>query len=117
MGYTSGLHIIAELQVVKPHLLQQGHWVKPVLHQLIQQHQLTNLGEIFYDFPNGGFTAVVCLSESHLSMHSWPEYNRLHLDVYLSNFLRFNNPVTAHIFDTLVQFYDAAIINKQSLLR
>jgi S-adenosylmethionine decarboxylase len=117
MGYLPGLHIIAEMEVLQSSLLINSQLVKPVLHQLVQKHQLTNLGEVFHDFSNGGFTAVICLSESHISMHSWPEYNRLHLDVYLSNFLRFNNPVTENIFETLVGFFQATIINKQTLLR
>lgn len=32
-------------------------------------------------FPNGGVTLVLILKESHLAIHSWPEYNYIHMDL------------------------------------
>jgi S-adenosylmethionine decarboxylase len=117
MLYTPGLHIIGELSVADTSLLNNYALVKQCIDTLIAQYQLQNLGEVYHNFLPAGFTGVVCLSESHISLHSWPEYNRLHLDVYLSNFLKNNNTITQDIFDTLVQFFKATIIQQQTLLR
>ena len=117
MPYQPGLHIIAELAVTNADLLNRYAAVKTCIDQLIDRNGLQNLGDVYHDFSPHGFTAVVCLSESHLSLHSWPEYQRLHLDVYLSNFLKNNDTVTQQIFNTLVEFFGATIINQQTLQR
>ena len=36
----------------------------------------------FFEGPDGAFTALYLLSESHLSLHSWPEYNYVAMDIF-----------------------------------
>jgi len=33
--------------------------------------------------PNGGVTGVAVLSESHISIHSWPEYQYAAVDIFM----------------------------------
>ncbi len=33
--------------------------------------------------PNGGVSGVAVLSESHISIHSWPEYGYAALDIFM----------------------------------
>lgn len=117
MPYQPGLHIIAELAVTNINLLNTFEQVKVCIDELINQHGLKNLGDVYHNFSPHGYTAVVCLSESHLSLHAWPEYQRLHMDVYLSNFLRDNDAVTHDIFNALVAFFNATVIHQQILHR
>ncbi len=117
MSYQPGLHIIGEISVTDQQLLSTCQPVKVCIDGLIKTYGLINLGEVYHDFTPQGFTAVVCLSESHLSLHAWPEYQRVHLDVYLSNFLKNNDAVTHAVFDGLVEFFKAEIITKQTLKR
>ncbi len=117
MPHLPGLHIVAELHVTETQLLSHYQPTKDCIDALVKNHGLTNLGDVYHNFSPGGFTAVICLSESHISLHSWPEYNRLHMDVYLSNFLRDNSGITKAIFNELVHFYNATIINQQELKR
>lgn len=117
MLYQPGLHIIAELSAADALLLNQYQPVQQCIAGLIQQYQLNNLGEVYHNFSPAGFTGVVCLSESHISLHSWPEHNRLHLDVYLSNFSKNNDAVTEAIFDALTVFFNASVINRKTLRR
>jgi S-adenosylmethionine decarboxylase len=39
------------------------------------------LGEAFHQFPNGAITATLVLSQSHLSVHTWPEYGSVNVDL------------------------------------
>lgn len=39
------------------------------------------LGETSTVFPNGAVTAVLLLSQSHLSVHTWPEYGMANFDL------------------------------------
>lgn len=117
MPYQPGQHIIAELAVSNLSLLTSYEQVKNCIDELIKQFELVNLGEVYHNFSPQGFTVVVCLSESHISLHSWPEYNRLNMDIYLSNYLKDNTSITENIFDALVRFFSAGVINRKTLLR
>lgn len=39
------------------------------------------LGESHHRFPNGAVTAVLVLSQSHLSVHTWPEHGSANVDL------------------------------------
>jgi S-adenosylmethionine decarboxylase len=39
------------------------------------------LGEAYHQFPNGAVTATLVLSQSHLSVHTWPEYGSVNVDL------------------------------------
>ncbi|MEV6527747.1 adenosylmethionine decarboxylase [Longispora sp. NPDC051575] len=39
------------------------------------------LGESVHRFPNGAVTGVLVLSQSHLSVHTWPEYQSANFDL------------------------------------
>ncbi len=43
------------------------------------------VGSLFHQFDPVGVTGVVLLSESHLSVHTWPEEGFVALDVYVCN--------------------------------
>jgi len=85
MKYRPGLHILAEFTSEEVPLLESSEACRLLFDQLIRQHDLRKVGEVYHDFPGGGFTAVVCLTESHLSIHTWPEYRLATFDVFLSN--------------------------------
>jgi S-adenosylmethionine decarboxylase len=41
----------------------------------------TVVGEEFYVFPNEAVTGVLVLAQSHLSIHTWPEYALANVDL------------------------------------
>lgn len=41
----------------------------------------TVLGESSHVFPNGAVTAILLLSASHLSIHTWPEFSLANVDL------------------------------------
>lgn len=41
----------------------------------------TVVGEEFYAFPNGAVTGVLVLAQSHLSIHTWPEFALANVDL------------------------------------
>jgi S-adenosylmethionine decarboxylase len=110
-----GTHCIGDLVTNRTDLLSDFTAFQLFIDALIDQHGLTKVGEVYHTFPNGGYTAVVCLSESHLSIHTWPEKNYLTFDVFLSNFKRDNRDVTVSIFQDTVAFF-AATIKQETLL-
>lgn len=117
MTYQPGTHIIASLRSSSATLLTGHMAVKECIDTLIQQFELKKLGEVYYDFPSGGYTAVICLSESHISIHTWPEHSLVNLDIYLSNFQRNNDGTVENIYAAFLHFFGATADQKQLIIR
>ena len=112
-----GLHIVANLATASPEKLLSFEDFKRFADRLIQDFQLTKVGEVYYNFPNAGFTAVICLTESHLSIHTWPEANYLTFDVFLSNYLRDNRETTRQLYEQVKNFFGAKVTLEQIIDR
>lgn len=115
--YQPGSHILSELKVKNIELLQDVSKFKGFIEQLIQKHELEQIGETFHQFPESGFTALVCLTESHISIHTWPEFEYLTFDVFLSNYMRDNSLKTQAIAEEIIKFFGGDIIQFQTLKR
>lgn len=114
---TPGLHIVANLTSTLHGRLSRSAEFKILVDQLVNQFSLQNLGEVYYNFPTGGFTAVVCLAESHLSIHTWPEKGFLTFDVFLSNYQKDNRNVTEEIYREVRGFFQADILEEHYINR
>ena len=42
----------------------------------------TLLDTRFVPFPNGGYSGVCIIAESHVTIHTWPEYNYAAVDMF-----------------------------------
>jgi S-adenosylmethionine decarboxylase len=104
---THGTHCIGDLVSDRIDLLSDFSSFREFIDKQIQLHNLSKVGEVYHHFPGGGFTAVVCLSESHLSIHTWPERNYFTFDVFLSNFKRDNREITLSLFKDTISFFEA----------
>ncbi len=116
-SYQPGLHLICDAQTADPDLLRTYAATKSKLDHLVKTHKLTKIGEVYHDFPEGGFTGVICLTESHVSVHTWPEFGRVTFDVFLSNYQQVNDEICQHIFEVLLQMYHATAVAKYELRR
>jgi S-adenosylmethionine decarboxylase len=117
MTYTPGTHLIATLSSEMTAALSQYQSFQQLVNELIQQHGLQKLGEVYHNFSPAGYTAVVCLSESHLSIHTWPEHGRVNIDIYLSNYLRNNDGTVNSIYEAIKAHFSASVTNEQLLQR
>lgn len=117
MSYQPGTHIIAALHSNETGLLNSFEEFKAIVDGLVKTHELTNLGEVYHNFSPAGFTAVICLSESHISVHTWPEFGKVNLDIYLSNYLRSNDRTVIKLYDAMCRFFNASIVDCQTIYR
>lgn len=115
--YNPGLHIISTLNSDNAAALSSFEPLQIVLNELITNHSLQKLGEVYHNFSPAGFTLVVCLSESHISVHTWPEYSKVNLDIYLSNYKHQNDEKGRTIYKALQAYFSANIINEQIIRR
>jgi S-adenosylmethionine decarboxylase len=117
MPYLPGTHVISSLSTTQLPLLQHSGAFRQAAEQWIIEYGLNKLGEVYHDFPDAGFTAVICLSESHISVHTWPEFQRINIDIYLSNHERNNDGTVRSIYQAVVDFFSADILQEQTIQR
>lgn len=117
MTYNPGTHLIATLHTADAKPLRRHAAFQQYLNGLIADHGLQKLGEVYHDFSPAGYTGVVCLSESHLSVHTWPEWGRINMDIYLSNHLRDNDGTVERLYKALQAYFGASVEAEQIIRR
>ncbi len=115
-AYLPGTHCIVDIHTVTGSLTDP-FGLKQLWDGLIVELGLQKIGEVYHQFENGGFTAVVCLTESHLSIHTWPEFGYATFDIFLSNYLQVNDGKGEIITQRTADFLKASQINQQKIRR
>jgi S-adenosylmethionine decarboxylase len=117
MQYSKGLHLIADLKTNQLMPLKDFIYAKELLANLIKTHKLTVIGEVFHNFEGGGFTGMFCLTESHISIHTWPEFGRVTYDIFLSNYRNQNESIVRNIHSKLSELFSPTDITINELFR
>jgi S-adenosylmethionine decarboxylase len=77
-----GKHIIAELYGVSSGLITREKKVRQIMEEVVDESGLKRINSIFKQFNPHGVTGVILISESHVSIHTWPEYELVNLDIF-----------------------------------
>lgn len=78
----AGTHLIIDL--VRAERLDDLEHIERTLRRCVEVAGATLLHIHLHRFtPNGGISGVAVLAESHISIHSWPEYGYAALDVFM----------------------------------
>lgn len=75
-----GLHLIAEFWYGK--IIEDTKEIKKILITAAKKANNTPLKVVIHKFQPQGITGVVLLAESHIALHSWPEFHYLSIDIY-----------------------------------
>ncbi|HEY0641338.1 MAG TPA: adenosylmethionine decarboxylase [Pseudonocardiaceae bacterium] len=62
-------------------ILRDEHALLGLLRTAAEAGDAVVLGSASHTFPNGAVTAVLVLSQSHLSVHTWPEHRSANVDL------------------------------------
>ncbi|MGV2861958.1 adenosylmethionine decarboxylase [Achromobacter sp. ESBL13] len=80
----AGLHVLADFRGVPAHRLTDAVALEAQLIAAARAAGAHVLSAHFHLFGEGsGVTGVVMLSESHISIHSWPEHEFAALDIFM----------------------------------
>jgi len=82
VGAFRGRHVLAELYGVAPHLLNDETRLRQILPQVLTQAGATVLNIDSHHFAPIGVTVLALLSESHASIHTYPETGRCFVDIF-----------------------------------
>ena len=82
MDETVGRHCIAELYGGNPNLLDSEEFINDALKEAAERSGATLLNLTSHKFKPQGVTALALLSESHISIHTWPELGYAAVDAF-----------------------------------
>jgi S-adenosylmethionine decarboxylase proenzyme len=77
-----GRHLLLELKICNKEVLDDLESLKDCLNEAAVQSGATVVGESFYHFSPCGVSGVVNIAESHIAVHTWPEYRYAAVDVF-----------------------------------
>jgi len=85
--FGGGIHLLAEWYQCQgaPELLKNAQLLRARCLAAVDNAALTVVGESFYQFASNGVTGTVLLAESHLAIHTWPEFGTVTVDVFVCN--------------------------------
>lgn len=77
-----GLHLLLELKECNPRLLNDLDYVREAMLLAARQVGAHVVGESFHRFSPQGVTGILAIAESHISIHTWPEYAYAAADIF-----------------------------------
>ena len=77
-----GKHLLLELKDCNKEVLNDLSFLRSTLVEAANDCGATVLGESFHPFNPHGVSGVVVIAESHLSVHTWPEYGYAAVDIF-----------------------------------
>jgi len=77
-----GKHLLLELKDCDAGLLNDMDYLREALNGVAILIGATVIKDSFYQFSPQGISGVVIIAESHISIHTWPEYCFAAVDVF-----------------------------------
>ncbi len=114
-----GIHYIIELYGCEPKKLDDLETIALTLKNSADIAGATIIGSKFHKFSPQGVSGVVVISESHLSIHTWPELGYAALDLYTCNLKMDITKAIEHIKsvflpeETIIKFLERGILNNK----
>ncbi|MEK7288151.1 MAG: adenosylmethionine decarboxylase [Elusimicrobiota bacterium] len=79
---TLGKHLMMELYDCDPGVIRDAAAVERVLVASAKLCKATVVQSVFHLFNPFGVSGVVIIAESHLAIHTWPEYAYVSIDIF-----------------------------------
>ncbi len=77
-----GIHLLLELKECNPKLLNDIDFIRQTLLDTARDLGATVVGESFHRFSPQGVTGILAIAESHISIHTWPEFGYAAADIF-----------------------------------
>lgn len=76
------IHIIADFCECPIELLESGITGEEILTRTVKESELNCVLIRFHQFAPSGYTAAALLTESHITLHTWPEHKSVQVDIF-----------------------------------
>jgi S-adenosylmethionine decarboxylase len=77
-----GIHLLIELWSCNTQKIDNLDYLEKIMSQAAEVAGATVLKTAFQDFSPQGVSGVVVIAESHLTIHTWPEYGYCAIDIF-----------------------------------
>lgn len=77
-----GHHILVEFHDCDPHIVGLVDHVETLMLEAAAKSGATIVNSCFHQFSPYGVSGVVVIAESHLAIHTWPEYGYCAVDLF-----------------------------------
>lgn len=105
--HISGKHMIIDLKEIKNDvLIQDLDKIKTLLDTICNKYDFSILNKSEHVFEPQGLTILYLLSESHLSVHTFPERKYIAIDLYTCRDYK-DNDVYEEIYDFFIESFQA----------
>lgn len=78
----AGTHALINLYGCRETEISRIKEVKKKLYEIVNASSLKPLSHKFHQFKPSGVTGIILLSESHISIHTWPEKKFAAIDIF-----------------------------------
>lgn len=114
-----GFHIIADLKGINFSKINlDENILKNFLEKIILKNNLNIVWKNFHTFnKKDEITGVFLLAESHLSVHTWPEFWYISLDIFVCNLKNDNSQNAKNIFEEILEFFECKDFDKKVIKR
>src|SRR4030043_621666 len=75
-----GIHLIAEFWGSE--VIEDRKKIREILIKAVKKANNTPLEILVHKFRPQGLTGIVLLAESHIAIHTWPEFKYVAVDIY-----------------------------------
>ena len=107
-----GTHLLLELKECNPRLLNDLEFIRQTMLRTANDVGATVVGESFHRFSPQGVTGILAIAESHISIHTWPEYGYAAADIFACG-LAFKPKEAAKMLVERLESRDSDIIEVQ----
>ena len=77
-----GTHILADFYGCSPAILSDATLIGNIMHEAAKRSEAAVVSENFHAFSPMGVSGVIIIKESHLTIHTWPEYGYAAVDLF-----------------------------------
>jgi len=109
-----GRHIIADIIVENSSLLKDVNYLRNLLYKAAKLANLNVISDSYTVFENtGGVSLLLFIAESHISIHTWPEYSFAAVDIFTCG--KEANPWLA--YEYIIKELNAKVVNEKEIKR
>ncbi len=80
--FTLGRHLLVEFHDCDPNILNNVSLIEKLMTDAALKAKATIVQKNFHHFSPYGVSGVVVIAESHLAIHTWPEYGYAAVDLF-----------------------------------
>jgi S-adenosylmethionine decarboxylase len=79
---TLGRHLLIELYQCDSRVISDVRKIEEIMVNAAKAAKAHLVDVVFHNFNPNGVSGVVVISESHLTIHTWPEFNFASIDIF-----------------------------------